>query len=265
MNIKKLFDLSGRVVILTGAAGLLGMQYAEGLSQVGANVVLADTNFSKCKILAENLRKKYKVTPLPIRVDVTNKKSINKMIKHALEKFSRIDVLVNNAIFPENKKERSVSFEKFSLPIWNEVIQVNLTGVFLCCQEVGKIMVKQKFGVIINISSIYGIKGADQRIYGNSGLNSTAAYAVTKSGILNLTRYLASYWNKKGIRVNTLTLGGVDNNVDRDFKKKYSYKTMIGRMARKDEYIGALLFLVSDASSYMTGANLIMDGGWTEW
>lgn len=253
------------MVILTGAAGLLGTQYAEGLSQTGANVVLADTNFARCKSLVNSLAKKYDVFPLAIKVDITSKKSIKNMVKRTVDRFSRIDVLVNNAVFPESKKERSVSFEKFALSDWNKIIGVNLTGVFLCCQEVGKIMSKQKSGVIINIGSIYGMKGADQRIYGNSGLNSTAAYAVTKSGILNITRYLASYWHKKGIRINTLSLGGVENNQERDFKKKYSYKTMIGRMARNDEYIGALIFLASDASSYMTGSNLVVDGGWTSW
>ena len=126
-------------------------------------------------------------------------------------------------------------------------------------------MLKQKSGNVINISSIYGIVGADQRIYGSSGLNSAVFYATTKSAILNLTRYLASYWNRTGIRVNTLSPGGVQNKQDKNFIKKYSEKTMIGRMAKNDEYVGALVFLCSDASSYMTGSNLIIDGGWTAW
>ena len=148
---------------------------------------------------------------------------------------------------------------------WNKAIDVNLTGVFLCCQKIGKVMVKQRKGVIINISSTYGLVAPDQRIYGKSGQNSAAFYATTKSGILNLTRYLASYWQRKGIRVNTLSPGGVEKNQDPDFIKKYSERTPLGRMAKKDEYIGPIIFLASEASSYMTGSNLIVDGGWTAW
>lgn len=265
LDVKKLFNLSGRIVILTGAAGLLGTQYAKGLSQAGANVVLADIEYAKCKQLAINLGKIYSVNPLAIKLDLTNPKSVKNMISKTIKKYSRIDVLINNAMFREQKKERSDPIEKLPLSTWNKAISVNLTGMFLCCREVGPIMLKQKRGVIINIGSIYGIVGADQRIYGKSGINSSIVYAVTKSAVLNFTRYLASYWNNTGIRVNTLSLGGVENNQDATFIKNYSYKNMMGRMANKDEYVGAILFLSSDASSYMTGSNLIVDGGWTAW
>lgn len=265
VSLNNLFDLSGQVVILVGASGLLGKKYSESLSEAGANVVLADLNFSECKKLESGLRKKFDVNPLAIKVDITKKQSIKDMIKKTMKCYSRIDVLINNAIFHEGPSERAVSFEKFPLSSWNKVIEVNLTGVLLCCQQVGKIMIEQKHGVIINIGSIYGLVGADQSIYGKSGLNSSIGYAVTKSGVLNLTRYLASYWRKKGIRVNTLSLGGVENKQSLKFQKNYSKKTLLGRMANKDEYVGALLFLASDASSYMTGANLVVDGGWTAW
>ena len=265
MNVKEIFDLSGRVVILTGAAGLLGEQYARGLSQAGANVVLADKCYSKCKKLEIDLKKEYDVNPLAIKIDITNKKSVKKMIAEIVNRYAKIDVLINNAMFQEGKKERAILFERFPLSSWNKVLSVNITGMFLCCQEVGKIMLKQKHGNIINISSIYGLVGADQRIYGKSGINSTIAYAATKSAILNFTRYLASYWHNTGIRVNTLSLGGVENNQDPYFIKNYSTKSMLGRMARKDEYVGSILFPASDASSYMAGSNLIVDGGWTAW
>ena len=265
MNMRKVFDFSNRVIVITGAAGLLGSEYADGFCQAGGNVVLADKNFEKCKKLAAKLEKKYGVKPLPIKLDVTNPNSIKKMIVHITKKFSKIDVLVNNAIYPEIGKIKKTKFEDFPLDIWKKGIDVNLTGMFLCSQQIGKIMKKQKNGVIINISSIYGIKGPDQRIYGKTKIIKSALYATTKGAVINFTKYLASYWNRTGIRVNTLSLGGVEENQDRDFKKKYSDKTMIGRMAKKDEYVGALLFLSSDASSYMTGSNLVIDGGWSAW
>ncbi len=265
MNMRKVFDFSNRVIVITGAAGLLGSEYADGFCQAGVNVVLADKNFEKCKKLAAKLEKKYGVKSLPIKLDVTNPNSIKKMVAHITKKFSKIDVLVNNAIYPEIGKIKKTKFEDFPLDIWKKGIDVNLTGMFLCSQQIGKIMKKQKNGVIINISSIYGIKGPDQRIYGKTKIIKSALYATTKGAVINFTKYLASYWNRTGIRVNTLSLGGVEENQDRDFKKKYSDKTMIGRMAKKDEYVGALLFLSSDASSYMTGSNLVIDGGWSAW
>lgn len=258
-------DLSDKVVFLTGAAGLLGNQYATDLTEAGANVILADINYTQCKKIEDELKRKNNTTPFAVKMDISNEKSIDKAIKKVLNKFSKIDVLVNNAVFPETPKERSIKFEKFPLELWNKIFAVNVTGVFLCNQKIGSIMVKQKNGSIINISSMYGIVAADQRIYGNSGLNSTAAYAVTKSAMFNFTRYLAAYWRNTGVRINTLTLGGVKNNQDPKFIKKYSEKTMIGRMAKKDEYSSALIFLASDSSSYMTGSNMVIDGGWTAW
>ena len=265
MSVKKMNNLSEKVVFLTGAAGLLGTQYATALSSVGANVVLADINYNKCKKIEKELKEKNNVSPFSIKMDISNKKSIDNAIAKVMKKFSKIDVLVNNAVFPETQKERSIQFEKFPLELWNKIFAVNVTGVFLCNQKIGSIMVKQKKGSIINISSMYGAVAADQRIYGNSGLNSTAAYAVTKSSLFNFTRYLASYWRNTGVRINTLTLGGVENNQDPKFIQKYSEKTMIGRMAKKNEFTGALIFLASDASSYMTGSNMVVDGGWTAW
>jgi len=262
VSINKIFNLSNKVIILTGAAGLLGTEYAHGLSQAGANVVLADLNFDKCKKLSLNLNKKYNVNSFPIKLDVTKINSINTMIKAVIKKFSKIDILINNAIFSEAGYTK-IKFENYDLDIWKKGLNVNLSGIFLCCQQIGKIMKKQKNGNIINISSIYGIGAPDQRIYGNTKIIKSALYSVTKSGVLNFTRYLASYWRQDGIRVNTLSLGGVEENQNIIFKKNYSNKTMIGRMAKKDEYIGALIFLSSNASSYMTGSNLVIDGGWT--
>ena len=265
MNVKNIFDLTDKTVILTGAAGYLGGNYADGLSQSGANVVLADINYQGCKKLEHKIREKYDVDPLSVKLDLTQSKSINNLVSKITKKYSDIDVLINNAAYQGTPKIRTAGFENLTLETWNQAISVNLTGIFLLSQQIGKIMKNQKFGNIINISSIYGIVGADQRIYGKSGQNSAVFYAATKGAVLNLTRYLASFWNRTGIRVNTFSPGGVENKQDKNFIKNYSKKTMIGRMARNDEYVGALIFLASDASSYMTGSNLIIDGGWTAW
>jgi NAD(P)-dependent dehydrogenase (short-subunit alcohol dehydrogenase family) len=265
MDVPKLFDLSGSVVIITGAAGNLGSKYAEGLSQAGANLVLADLDYDSCKKLGKQLESKYSTKTLAIKLDLTNKISIKNMVSKSMKQFSKIDVLINNAAYQGNQKTRKIKFEDFPLNEWNKAVSVNLTGIFLTCQEVGKIMVKQKKGNIINISSTYGIVAPDQRIYGVSGQNAAAFYSATKGAVINLTKYLASYWNRTGIRVNCLSPGGVENSQELNFIKNYSEKTILGRMARKDEYVGAIIFLSSDASSYMTGSNLIVDGGWTAW
>ena len=265
MDVKKLFDLHDKIVIITGAAGNLGSQYAEGLSQMGANVVLCDIDFKKCEKISDNLNKRYDVESISLKLDLTKKSSISNLVKKTVQKFSKIDVLINNAAYQGTPKTRTTSFENLDLSEWNSAISVNLTGIFLTCQEVGKIMKKQGSGNIINIGSTYGLVAPDQRIYGKSGQNAASFYSATKSAVINLTRYLASYWENSGIRVNTLSPGGVKRNQDKSFIKNYSKKTMIGRMANKDEYVGAVIFLASDASSYMTGSNLIIDGGWTAW
>ena len=265
MKTQKIFDLNGKVIIITGSSGMLGTQYAYALSECGANVVLADIDISRSKIIEKQIKKSFLTDPMTIQLDLTNKESILSMTSTILKKYSKIDVLINNAAYQGNSKIRSSGFENLELETWNQAIDVNLTGVFLCCQSIGKQMIKQKSGNIINIASTYGLVGPDQRIYGKSGQNSAIFYAATKSAILNLTRYLATYWEGKGIRVNTFSPGGVENNQDPNFIKRYSKKTPLGRMAKKDEYVGSIIFLASDASSYMTGSNLIVDGGWTAW
>lgn len=269
-SILKLFDLSNKVIILTGSAGRLGVNFAHILSDAGANLVLIDTDAKNNLILEKVIHKKYNTKPFVCNIDISNQGEILEIRKQIVKKYGRIDGLVNNAFFsPRLDVERSaMKFEEFQLDLWNKALSVNLTGIFLCCKEFGKAMTMQKTGgSIVNISSIYGINGADQRIYGNTKLNSPPSYAVTKGAIVNFTKYLAAYWNRKNIRVNTMTLGGVldKSYMNKQFIKNYSEKTMLGRMANTNEYNGALLFLLSDASSYMTGTNLILDGGWSAW
>ena len=270
-KIFKLFDLTGRNIIVTGSSGILGSQYADTLSQAGANVILVDIN-DKNNNLEKTLRKKYKTNAKFYCADISIEKNVLSLKKNILTDFKKIDGLINNAAYTnidaiKNSDNISAPFEKFSFQLWKKMLDVNLSGVFNCCKVFGSQMVKQRKGTIVNIASIYGIVGNDQRIYGNSKINSPVSYAAAKGGIIALTRYLAAYWYGKNIRVNTLTPGGVidESYQSKEFIKKYSEKTILGRMARSDEYNGALLFLMSDASSYMTGANLVIDGGWTAW
>lgn len=267
--IYELFTLKNKTVILTGSAGRLGERFAHVLSAAGANVVLVDLAKKENNKLENELLRLYHTKPLSFNVDITQKSKIVDLAKSVLSKYRKIDVLVNNAHFvPRKHPKRDAPFEEYPLELWDKTITTNLRGLFLCSQEIGKVMSRQNYGVIVNVSSIYGIVGADQRIYGNSRLNSPAFYSATKGAMVSLTRYLAAYWHNKNIRVNTLTLGGIYDeklHTDKSFVKKYSEKTILGRMANKEDYDGAILFLASDASSYMTGSNLIIDGGWTAW
>ena len=271
-KISGLFDLTDKNIVITGSAGLLGSQYAYTLSEAGANVILIDVNERENTKLEKFLKQKFHTEAKSYTGDISKKSELVEMKRKILDDFKTVYGLVNNAAYTaKGSRKESVKyaspFEEFPFELWTKSIDINLTGVFLCCQEFGKIMLKQKKGVIVNISSIYGLVGADQRIYGESKLNTHISYASTKGAIVNLTRYLAAYWHGKNIRVNTLTPGGVidESYQSKKFIKKYSEKTILGRMARSDEYNGALLFLMSDASSYMTGANLVIDGGWTAW
>lgn len=276
--IEKYFDLRGKVALITGGAGLLGSQYGEALAEAGSTIVLVDLNGKGCREKADEIKRRYSVQTLNIEGDISEKRSVRELVRRTIKRFGRIDILINNAAFTAkfgSKKAKGYfsSVEEYPLDLWNEALSVNLTGMFLCSQEVGSQMVKQRGGVIINISSIYGIVGPDQRIYDgiknpynpHEKLNTPIVYSVTKGAVQSLTRYLATYWAKENIRVNCLTLGGVYEGHDKKFVKNYSSRTPLGRMAKKEEYKGAILFLASDASSYMTGANLILDGGWTVW
>ena len=268
----KIFNLKNKNIVVTGTGGLLGKEYAIMLSKVGANVILLDIDEKNNQKLEQFLKKNFSTNCNAFTVDITNEKQLLEISKIIFKKYQKIHGLVNNAAYTtKGAKDESaksyVEFEKFPSKIWEKSIAVNLTGVFNCCKIFGKGMAKHRNGVIVNVSSIYGLVGADQRIYGKSKLNSPVSGAATKGAILNLTRYLASYWHDKNIRVNTLTLGGVEDHSYQpsQFVKKYSQKTMLGRMAKKHEFNGALLFLLSNASSYMTGSNLIIDGSWTAW
>jgi NAD(P)-dependent dehydrogenase (short-subunit alcohol dehydrogenase family) len=271
-NIFEKFDLKGRSAIVTGGAGLLGKEFCRTLAQAGAQVVVADLNASAAQLVAADLTREG-LSAIPVGVDVTDPVSVQAMVNVALAASQRLDILVNSAAmdpkFDDAHQGTHVNnFEDYPLELWRQAVDVNLTGMFLCSQAAARQMLAQERGTMINICSIYGIVGPDQRIYQAPGKvvqHKPAYYSVTKAGVLGLTRYLASYFAGKNIRVNALTPGGVYNNHDEVFVQNYSARAVLGRMAEPDEMNGAILFLASDASAYMTGSNLVVDGGWTAW
>lgn len=270
-----LFLLDDRVVIITGGAGMLGAEYARAVALAGGRPVIADVSAEAAERVASGIEAECGRAPFCSHVDVANRASVLAMVDRVLDRHGRIDGLVNNAALDpkfdaQHAAEHTQAFEQYPLEAWNLALGVNLTGMFLCAQAVAPAMLAQGKGVIVNISSTYGLVGPDQRLYETGDPGSPTAfkpvtYSVTKAGVLGLTRYLATYWAGKGIRVNSLTPGGVYNEHDTGFVRRYSYRTPLGRMAEREEYNGSLLYLLSDASSYMTGANLVVDGGWTAW
>jgi NAD(P)-dependent dehydrogenase (short-subunit alcohol dehydrogenase family) len=266
-RVAKWYDMTGRVVVLTGGTGRLARHYSIVLSEVGANVVLVDLDQATCDEVAEELRKDHGTDPMGLQMDISNKAEVAAGMNRIWDKYGRIDVLINNAAANQLTvfDGKVIGFEDFPLEYWQDNLNVNLTGALLCCQEAGKRMVEQGGGVILNIGSVYGVVACDQRIYGDTGINSSVAYATTKSGIMNFTRYLASYWQGKNIRVNSLSPGGVFNGQAEPFLSNYTTKTMMKRMAELDDLASALLYLTSDASAWVTGTNLMVDGGWTAW
>ena len=258
------FNLNGKVALVTGAAGLLGLKHIEALTEMGAFVFASDISFQKkIKKIGSNI--------CEINMDVTNEDSIKNALKIILDEKKKIDILINNAaINPTFESSKKIDFsrlENYALKEWNNQVNVGLTGAFLVSKLIGTQMAKNKSGVILNIASDLSVIAPDQRLYRNNGIDDSlqpvkpVAYSVIKTGLIGLTRYLASYWADKNIRVNALSPGGVFNDHDLDFVSKISNLIPLGRMAHKEEYKGAVQFLCSDASSYMTGQNLVIDGG----
>lgn len=265
---EKLFDVSSEIVLITGVSGQLGQEYARVFLQRGACVVGLDTRSSSG---SDALSTEFPDHYMFSCADVTRKSSLQSALEDVNAKFGVPTVLINNAAIdspPSSPPEENGPFEEYPEASWDRVIDVNLKGVYLCCQVFGAAMAIAGKGAIINISSIYGIVSPDQNLYEyrrkrGETFFKPVAYSASKSGILNLTRYLAVYWARKNVRVNTLTIAGVFNNQEQEFLAEYCGRIPVGRMANADDYNGSVLFLASPASAYMTGANLIIDGGWT--
>jgi NAD(P)-dependent dehydrogenase (short-subunit alcohol dehydrogenase family) len=272
------FDLTGRVAAITGGAGLLGRQHAEAIAACGGSPVLVD--IVKADRAAADIAERFHVPALAAQADITRPDSVRQLLADILERFGRLDILINNAANNpkmENSSEVNFSrFENFPLEQWHADIAVGLTGALLCSQALGSYMARTfhecgRRGVILNIASDLAVVAPDQRIYRQPGLPDhlqpvkPVTYSVVKSGLVGLTRYLATYWADSGVRVNAISPGGVFNGQPDAFVQKLTNLIPMGRMAGADEYQGAVVFLVSDASSYMTGHNLVIDGGRTAW
>lgn len=268
-----LFDLSGKTVMITGAGGLLGPKHAEAVIEFGARAIITDHHKDRAEAKAQELNEKYgNECAIPFYMDVTNKESVQEVVN----KLDRIDVLINNAAKdPKVKKESGLTpdsrFETMTPEYWFEGVNAALNGTFFCSQAVGNKMLQQGGGVILNISSDLGVIAPDQRLYRKEGVPENLqnvkpiTYSAAKWAIVGMTKYLAVYFAKKNIRVNCLSPTGVYNNHPEEFVSKLSNIIPMGRMADIDEYKGAVVFLCSDASTYMTGENLVIDGGKSVW
>lgn len=261
-----MFNLKDQIVVLTGGGGNLGKEFTKALLNQGARVACIDISATAPQPESDHY--------LHIQGDVTKRADMENALKRVQEKWGDVPFgLINNAALdspPDAPAAENGPFEVYPEASWDRVMTVNTKGTFVPCQVFGGAMAKAGRGSIINISSIYGLVSPDQRIYeyrakNGDAFNKPVAYSASKSAIMNLTRYLATYWGSKGVRVNTLTFGGVFAGQDEQFLQGYTTRVPLGRMARKDEYNGVVVFLLSDAASYMTGANMVVDGGWTAW
>ncbi len=251
-----LFSCKNRIAVVTGGCGLIGREVVKGLSEFGANVYIADQNeVDAQKLLNQNIRYK--------NFDITSERSVRAVLKQVISESGKIDILVNCA-YPRTK-DWGAKFENVEFDSWKLNVDNHLGGYFLMCKETAMIMKKQGGGSIINLASIYGVVAPDFSIYEGTDMTMAVAYASIKSGIIAMTKYIATYYGSYKIRANTVSPGGIYDNQDPSFVEKYSRKTPLGRMGNPQEIVGAVIYLASDASSFVTGQNILVDGGWTTW
>jgi len=269
---KALFELKGKTAIVTGAVGILGQGFCRGLAEFGAQVAVVDLNQDRCAAFVEELERDYGTSALGVACDVSDPVSVAKMVEQVVSRFGSIDILHNNAASKSSDLDAFfASTEKYSLSEWRKIMAVNVDGMFLVAQAVGGQMQKQGTGgSIIQTASIYGIVSSDKRIYEGSfylgrQISNPAVYSTSKAAVVGLTRYLAANWGDAGIRVNALVPAGVESGQNDTFKARYSARVPLARMAKADEMVGALVYLASDASSYVTGHCLVVDGGLSAW
>ena len=268
------FELKDRVAIITGGAGLLGQKHAEAILECGGIPILLDINIDKVRSATTTLIEKYGQQCLGFGVDITQPDQVEVSCKNIFDQFGRIDILINNATNNpriEDIANKDLRLEEYPIDEWNKDLTVGLTGAFLCSRIFGSVMSSAGKGVILNVSSDLGLIGPDQRLYKKAGVNDETqpvkpvTYSVVKSGLIGLTRYLATYWADKGVRANAIAPGGVYTDQEESFVTQLTSLIPMGRMASENEYKAAVAFMVSDASSYMTGSILPIDGGRTCW
>ena len=276
-SVRDAYDLTDRVVVITGGAGLLGRRHGEAVAELGGLPVLVDLDTERAVVAAKDINRSYGGNALGLGCDITQPEAVETLKKMVLDRFGRVDVLINNAANNPKVEGEGLSgghwtrLENFPLSAWQADIEVGLTGAYLCSRVFGLEMARAGRGVILNITSDLGIIGPDQRIYRQEGLPDKeqpvkpVTYSVVKAGLIGLTRYLATYWAEQGVRANALAPGGVHVDQDAAFMKHLTRLIPLGRMARQDEYKAVVVFMISDASSYMTGAVLSVDGGRTTW
>ena len=274
-NLHDFFGMTGRVVIITGGTGLLGQRHAEAIASAGGIPVLADVRSGEVDPREPAFVERFGEAASAVAVDVTKPSSIRAALRDVLERYGRVDGLINNAANnPKMESGSAVEFsrlESFGLDQWEADLAVGLTGAFLCSQIIGGEMARRRRGVIVNVASDLAVIAPDQRLYRQPELPEDrqpvkpVTYSVVKTGLIGLTRYLATYWADAGVRVNAISPGGVQQGQPEEFVERLANLIPLGRMAQVDEYQGAILYLCSDASSYMTGTNLIVDGGRTCW
>ncbi|MGM9513402.1 SDR family oxidoreductase [Roseateles sp. DB2] len=259
------FSLEGKRVVVTGAAGILGQVFCRELLDSGAHVVAIDAQQAALDALREQLPS----DRLEVHcADIRERAQIAEIRASLMARHGRIDGLLNNAA--TKSPNFFEPFETFPLEDWDHVMSVNLKGAMVCCQEFGAVMAEQGHGSVVNVLSIYGIAAPDQRIYEGSEylgrtINTPAVYSASKAGLWGLTHYLSSYWGQRNVRVNALTPGGIQSGQNQTFTDRYSQRVPMGRMGQADDLVGALVYLMSDASSYVTGQNIVVDGGLTAW
>jgi NAD(P)-dependent dehydrogenase (short-subunit alcohol dehydrogenase family) len=275
-ELNNLFSLEGKVIIITGAAGLLGQKHAEAIAAYGGNPILLDLSKDAVEVLAEKLSKRYSVKSAGFAVDITDELQIKRNIANLIDQYGKIDGLVNNAAnnpkVETNVDKNFSRLENFSLDVWNQDIAVGLTGAFLCAKHYGHQVSKNpEGGSIVNIASDLGLIAPDQRLYAKQGLLEEQqpvkpiTYSVVKTGLIGLTRYLATYWAGNNVRCNAMCPGGIENGQPEEFLREVSSRIPINRLAEVDEYQGTLVWMLSDASSYLNGAIIPVDGGRTVW
>jgi NAD(P)-dependent dehydrogenase (short-subunit alcohol dehydrogenase family) len=268
---RRLFELSGKTAVITGACGILGRRFAAGLAEFGADLALVDLDEATTATLAGEIAQRHGVRTAGIASDITDPAAVKRMVATIDRAFGGAAILMNNAATKGSDLDAFFApVETFDLKTWREVMAVNLDGMFLVAQAIGAGMAARGGGSIIQTASIYGLMAPDQRIYEGSdyngrAINTPAVYTASKAGVIGLTRHLATHWADRGVRVNTLTPGGVSSGQNNEFSRRYAARIPLGRMAEADDLVGAAVFLASDASRYVTGQNIVVDGGLSAW